>query len=148
MGSVVKTKDSQKFRFLYRLLDESGLEWLSDEVRLFRVASSFSEVANEQAEAMRRMSKLDEQIKPQLVVPSANQYTPPREPKNYKDCIQYLIERIGHLAMYLEEGVNLSEELGISSVQLGQEPSAQKSLAETARQLKEIEQVIREIVPA
>lgn len=141
----MKNKDIQRFRLLYRILDESSLEWLSDEVRAFRLASSFSEVPNEQVEIMRKLSKSEDQIKPQIFPHPTVQDMHTPSPKNYNDCIQYIIDRIDNLAGYLEGSVNLAEELGISRVQLNQDMNAPNDLLETALQLKNIEKFIREV---
>lgn len=142
----MKSKDSHRFRILYRLLDESGLDWLSAEIRSFAVAVSFEEVSNYQVEAIRNLNKHGDQIKPKLDKFSFLQDTPINLKKSYEDCIQYLIERTANLAEYMEGAVNFANELGISNVQLGQEESPEQNVFEIILQLKDIEKKLREMV--
>lgn len=142
----MKSKDSHRFRLLYRLLDESGLDWLSAEIRSFAVAPSFEEVSNYQVEAIRNFNKFDDQIKPKLDQFLFLQDVPINLKKGYKDCIQYLIERIANLAVNMEGAVNFANEIGISNVQLGQEESPEQNVFEIILQLKDIEKILREMV--
>ncbi len=138
---------NHRFRLLYRLLDESGLEWLSDEVRSFAIAPPCYEVSEAQAAAMRRsLSRLDIQVTPQPDTQPIIRSDLVTEPKSFEECIQYLVKRIDNLTTYLESSVTLAMELGISNLQLGPEASGQADHMETVRQMGAISSTIREIV--
>ncbi len=135
-----------QFRLLYRLLDESGLEWLSDEVRLFSVAPAYNEVPEEKVAAMRNLSSQDIRVGPQLDTAPEFRSSLVTEPKSFEECIQYLFKRIENLTTYLEFSVNLSKELGIGDLQLGLEANAQVDLTETIHQMRTTSSMIREMM--
>lgn len=138
---------NHRFKLLYRLLDENGIEWLSDEVRSFAIAPPSYEVSEAQASAMRRsLSRMDRQVAPQLDTQSVIWSDLVTEPKSFEECIQYLLKRIENLTTYLESSVTLAMELGISNLQLGPEASGQADLMETVRQMGAISSTIREMM--
>ncbi len=137
---------NHRFRLLYRLLDETGLEWLSDEVRSFAVAPRYCEVPEDQVEAMRSLIRQDVRVAPQLDTQPVIRSELVTEHKSFEECIQYLVERIENLTTYLESSVTLAMELGISNLQLGPEASGQADLIETVHQMGAISSTIREMI--
>ena len=142
----MKNKDSYRFRLLYRLLDESGLNWLSAEVRSFAVIPSFDEDSNYQIEFIRNFNEFDDQINLKINKFLSSQDSSVNFKKSYDDCIQYLIERIKNLVAYMEGAIGFANELGISDVQLGQEEISEQNIFEIIIRLKEIEKTLREMV--
>jgi hypothetical protein len=142
----MKNKDIYRFRLLYRLLDESGLDWLSAEVRLFAVTPSSDEDSNYQLEARGNFNKADDQINLKIDKFLSSQDSPVNSNKSYDDCIQYTIDRIENLVAYMEGAISFANELGIRNVQLGQEKISEYNIFEIKNQLKDIEKTLREMV--
>lgn len=123
---------------LYRLLDESGLEWLSEEVRAFSSSGPDHQVHQSMAAELRARSRLSADVTPQLDIQPATKIEPTMLPQQFEACVLYVVKRIQDTAKYLENALATAEELGINSVLLGEEAAPHINHFETVRQLREI----------
>ena len=135
-----------RFRRLYQLLDENGLEWLGAEVRTFAKEGAGSGLSNQEIVALRSNNLASNDVAAQrgTANPEASDQSN-QQPQKFEACVSYVEKRLEALANYLDSAVEDATSLGITSIRLGFEIESKTDLTELSLLLRQLASLFKEL---